>query len=99
LVANYEEILEPSAEKALYFSANLVLPPWLINKLPWRLNQLLKATTQNLRGICHQLIQDKKQLIAADKERHVDILTLLIKSNNFADEMLVDQLLTFLAAG
>lgn len=29
----------------------------------------------------------------------LDILSLLIKSNNFADDMLVDQLLTFLAAG
>ncbi len=32
-------------------------------------------------------------------EENVDILSLLIKSNNFADENLVDQLLTFLAAG
>jgi len=99
LVANYEEILEPTAEKALFFGANMIFPPKLIAKLPWKLNQTLKGTMSTLRGVCHQLLQEKKDLMKADKEQPVNILSLLIKSNNFDDEMLIDQLLTFLAAG
>lgn len=44
-------------------------------------------------------MKDKKMLLKQDCKNQVDILSLLIKSNDFSDEMLVDQLLTFLAAG
>jgi cytochrome P450 len=77
----------------------LFFPQRLIAALPWKLNARLKDTTSTLRSICRQLVQDKKQSIANEKDRDVDILSILIRSNNFADDMLVDQLLTFLAAG
>ncbi|KAH7391280.1 putative P450 monooxygenase [Cadophora sp. MPI-SDFR-AT-0126] len=99
LVANYEEILEPTAEKALFFGVNMLFSPMLVAKLPWKLNQRLKGTMSTLRGVCRQLLQEKKDLMRADKEQPINILSLLIKSNNFDDEMLIDQLLTFLAAG
>jgi len=99
LIENYNEILEPSSKKALYFDANFLFPPGLITILPWKLNQRLKATTAALRTICRELVQDKKATTKNQKEQHIDILSLLIRSNNFADEMLVDQLPTFLAAG
>jgi cytochrome P450 len=99
LLKNYEEILEPTTEKGIYFALNIVLPHRLIAMLPWRLNERLKVTTGMLRKFCLQLIRDKKQAIKAQGEDNIDILSLLIKSNDFADENLVDQLLTFLAAG
>ncbi|KAH6711565.1 putative P450 monooxygenase [Leptodontidium sp. MPI-SDFR-AT-0119] len=99
LVANYEEILEPTAEKALFFGANMIFPPRLIAKLPWKLNQTLAGTMKALRGVCQQLLQEKKDIMKGGKEQEVNILSLLIKSNNFDDDMLIDQLLTFLAAG
>ncbi|KAH8819241.1 putative P450 monooxygenase [Xylogone sp. PMI_703] len=99
LIKNYEELLEPTTEKAVYFTMNLIFTRRLVSMLPWKLNEVLKTTTTTLRGICGQLIRDKKQLSKAQPEEHIDILSLLIKSNNFADKMLVDQLLTFLAAG
>lgn len=99
LLKNYEEILEPTSEKAIYFAANLLLGQRLVRMLPWRLNGRLKTTTDTLRSFCLQLIRDKKEKIMKQGDENVDILSLLIKSNNFADENLVDQLLTFLAAG
>ncbi|PBP20304.1 putative cytochrome P450 [Diplocarpon rosae] len=100
LVANYEEILEPTAEKAMFFGMNLIFSPAFVKKLPWRLNQTLETTMGALRGVCQQLLQEKKGLLEKDdKEQTVNILSLLIKSNNFSDEMLIDQLLTFIAAG
>ncbi|KAK2627500.1 hypothetical protein QTJ16_003466 [Diplocarpon rosae] len=100
LVANYEEILEPTAEKAMFFGMNLIFSPAFVKKLPWRLNETLETTMGALRGVCQQLLQEKKGLLAKDdKEQTVNILSLLIKSNNFSDEMLIDQLLTFIAAG
>jgi cytochrome P450 len=99
LIDNYQAILEPSYEKGLYFAAFLTLPRGLVTRLPWKLNQKLIDATTALRTICRQLVWDKTEAVKSQKEQQIDILSLLIKSNNFADEMLVDQLLTFLAAG
>jgi len=99
LIDNYQEILEPSVEKGLYFALCLTLPRSLISKFPWRLNQRLETTTATLRTLCRQLLQEKTDLAKVSKEQPVDILSHLIRSNNFGDEMMVDQLLTFLAAG
>jgi cytochrome P450 len=99
LIDNYQEILEPSYEKGLYFAAATLLPRSVLAALPWKLNQRLDETTASLRRICRQLLRDKTDLAKASKEQSVDILSLLIKSNNFSDEMLVDEILTFLAAG
>jgi cytochrome P450 len=99
LIENYESILEPTIEKAIYFAANLLLPRKLVLMMPWGMNEKLETTTQNLRRICRQLVREKKALKESEKDQQVDILKLLIKSNDFSDDQLVDQLLTFLAAG
>jgi cytochrome P450 len=100
LIKMYEELLEPTREKGIYFALSII--PFgrrLVAMLPWRLNDRLKTTTGKLRKYCLDLIRDKKQNIKVESEEKFDILSLLIKSNNFSDENLVDQLLTFLAAG
>jgi cytochrome P450 len=99
LAKNYEEILEPTANKAAFFSAHLFLPRWLIARLPWSLNKSLKRTTGVVKRCTAQLIQDKKAVMKNQSENQVDILSILLKSNNFGDDMLGQQLLTFLAAG
>lgn len=99
LIELYEEILEPTSEKVAFFVCNLVFPQSLIAKLPWKLNDRLKKTTEALRNICHQLLLEKRDLIKTKGDDHFDILSTLIKSNDFSDDQLTDQLLTFLAAG
>jgi cytochrome P450 len=117
LVQNYEEILEPTSEKVIYFAVNIILTRQVVRWLPWKINERIKVTTTSielaltewmvdmywpfaaLRGICRQLVRDKRAAIKARGEDHIDILSTLIKSNNFHDDQLVDQLLTFLAAG
>ncbi|KAF2655821.1 cytochrome P450 [Lophiostoma macrostomum CBS 122681] len=99
LVKNYEEILEPTAEKGIYFVLHLIVPPWVIKALPWKLNERVRITTSNLKRICTEFVQEKKAKLKLESEESVDILSIMIRSNNFSDEGLVDQLLTFLAAG
>lgn len=99
LIANYEEILEPTPEKAAYFALHLIFPGWLITMLPWKLNERTRVTTGNLKRICTEFVKEKKSKMKHESTRDLDILSLMIRSNNFSDENLVDQLLTFLAAG
>lgn len=99
LIVNYEELLEPTSEKQWFFAAQIIGPATLIRRLPWKLNERVRVITTNLNNICLQLVRDKKALLKTEAEDHKDILSLLLRSNNFSDEQLVDQLLTFLAAG
>jgi cytochrome P450 len=95
----YEELLEPSREKIIFAALNLAFGFHIIKMLPWQLNKLFVYLTSSLDNICRDLIREKRHAIVQTKDDHFDILSLLIKSNNFDDEVLKDQLLTFLAAG
>jgi cytochrome P450 len=99
LVKNYEEILEPTREKAIYFISHLLFPSWLIAMLPWKINERVKITTGNVKRICTEFVVDRKAKMKHESEESRDILSIMIRSNNFSDENLVDQLLTFMAAG
>jgi cytochrome P450 len=95
----YEELLEPDREKIVYAALSLAIGNHIVKMLPWKLNKLFVYLTASLDNICRDLIRDKRQAIVQKGDDHFDILSLLIKSNDFDDEVLKDQLLTFLAAG
>ena len=99
LIQNYEEILEPTTEKVVYFALNILLGRSFVKWLPWKVNKRMRVTTTALRDICRELVRDKRALIKTHGAEQIDILSILIKSNDFSDDQLVDQLLTFLAAG
>lgn len=99
LIQNYEELLEPTVEKLTYFALQIIFPPALVHMLPWKINERVSAITKNLNTICTGLVKEKREALKSDSEEHLDILSVLIQSNNFSDQQLVDQLLTFLAAG
>lgn len=102
MIENYEEILEPTSEKGFYFLLHLIFPPWFIGMLPWKLNKRVVVTTTNLKRICGEFVAEKKAKMKLDgvaSEKDRDILSIMMRSNDFSDENLVDQLLTFMAAG
>ena len=100
LVQNYNKLLEPSHSNAIYFACNLVFPQWFIRALPWKKTRDLDETTGSLKSYCLDLVHERQDEIKAGRATDkMDILTLLIKSNDFKDTELADQMLTFLAAG
>lgn len=101
LIQNYEELLEPKREKTIYFLLQIIGPAKLISYLPWHINRRFHILTASLSRICQDLVVAKKRAIEKDRESpdNLDILSVLIKSNNFSDRELSEQMLTFLAAG
>ncbi|KAA8619194.1 CypX Cytochrome P450 [Pyrenophora tritici-repentis] len=102
LVKNFEEILQPTSEKAFFLVLHVIFPGWFIRKLPWSLNKRVDITTGNLRRITTEFVREKKanmKVQGPENQPSRDILSIMIRSNNFSDINLVDQLLTFLAAG
>ncbi len=104
LARTYDSILDPKkGSLILYFAVNMFLPPWFVQRLPWKMNQMVGEAAANLRVICRKLVAQKKVTMDEEKEvegkNQVDILAVLMRSGAFTDDGLVDQLLTFLAAG
>jgi cytochrome P450 len=99
LIQNYEEILEPTTEKVIFFTTQIVGPAKLVRKLPWKVVDRFDITTAAVTRICKDLVREKKAAFKEKGKRDLDILSVLIESNNFSDEQLADQMLTFLAAG
>ncbi|CAG9990065.1 unnamed protein product [Clonostachys byssicola] len=95
----YEALLEPTREKLVFAMLSLALGLPFVRLIPWKMNDLFNYLTGSLNDICRPMIQEKRVAITEKEDDHSDILSLLIKSNNFSDEALKDQLLTFLAAG
>ncbi|KFA69086.1 hypothetical protein S40285_08235 [Stachybotrys chlorohalonatus IBT 40285] len=95
----YEELLEPSSEKLAYAFLSFIIGIPAVRFIPWRMNGVFRRLTTSLSSICMNMIQDKRAAIFKNHDSHFDILSLLIKSGNFSDIELKDQLLTFLAAG
>jgi cytochrome P450 len=95
----YEQLLDPAMEKLAFALSCITFDRELIRWIPWKMNNLFNYLTSSLSDICADLIKDKREAIVKKADDHFDILSLLIKSDNFSDTELKDQLLTFLAAG
>lgn len=99
LAKTYNRLLKPSKQAQLLGLLQMFLPGWLVNLLPTKRNSTVHEASQTVRGVCRDLIAAKKQKLAAKALDDVDILSVALESGGFTDEDLVDQMMTFLAAG
>lgn len=100
LIANFEEITNPSTEKVIYFALNILGLGKIVRLLPWRMNKLADAISANLYNTCSNLVDQKRQeLTTAEPDAQKDILSHLMNSTSLNHQQLVDQFLTILSAG
>ena len=96
-------ILEPTKEKMAFLAINFILPQWFAKRIPWRLNQVVDNEVGYLRDLCRDIVHEKRASLneskATSAELEADILGSMMLSGDFTDDELVDQMLTFLAAG
>lgn len=96
-------ILEPSREKLIFLGVNFILPQWFARRIPWRLNRVFDQESGFLRAVCHDIVREKREALKSHKvdteEVEADILGTIMLRGEFSDDELVDQMLTFLAAG
>ncbi|ORY70954.1 cytochrome P450 [Pseudomassariella vexata] len=97
LVKSFNEIT--GDHMLLYFVMSMWLSFEFVQKLPWSKNTIFKDNPLNMKSICHRLIREKREALRKDPDEPVDILSNLIRTDNFFDNELADQLLTFLVAG
>ena len=84
----------------LFVILMLVAPQWVWERLRGTPYARIANAQKQLRIEIRALIQEKKQLIKEGKsEQQKDIIAIIMRSGDFSDDYLVNQLLTFLAAG
>lgn len=100
LVQTYQFLFKPKPPAKLMVFFGTVVPTWLLYRLPLKRNQVVDEAARAIKKVCRDLIREKKEKMIANKERtDVDILSVAMESGQFTEENLVDQLMTFLAAG
>lgn len=99
LNVTYRTVFKPSKGAAFLGMLNLLLPGWFVRNLPVKRNGEVEACVKVIRAECLSLIRDKKARMEKGKLEDLDILSVALESGAFSDDNLVDQLMTFLAAG
>jgi cytochrome P450 len=98
LNTTYRLVFQPGNNARLLQRLSLFIPPSFLNKLPIKRNIEVQKAREIIRRTCFALVEEKKEKLKkgiTDK----DILSVAIESGGFDDEDLVNQLMTFLAAG
>ncbi|KAF1952980.1 cytochrome P450 [Byssothecium circinans] len=99
LNVTYRTIFSPGRGQRAMQLASIVLPEWLLRALPLKRNDEMKDAIKTIQRVSLALIQHKKAKLEKGSRTDVDILSVALESGNFTDDDLVNQLMTFLAAG
>jgi len=109
----YQTIFKPNRQARFLGLLSQFIPFWLLRSLPVKRNAQISEAKTFLRRTCMNIIQEKRaKMEAADTAAsgkqdpdappstgETDILSVALRSRFFTDDNLVDQLMTFLAAG
>jgi len=95
----YQKVFKPTRQAQILGILQLILPARLLDLLPVKRNHDVHSAAHIIRATCADLIREKRQRQALKEPTDLDILSVALESGYFSDENLVDQLMTFLAAG
>ncbi|KAI8222278.1 Cytochrome P450 monooxygenase FUM15 [Colletotrichum sp. SAR 10_99] len=95
----YQHVFKPSRQAQVLAVLGLLLPGPLVHALPFRRNGDIAKAAQTIRATCRELIREKKAKLERKQLTDIDILSVALESGGFSEDNLVDQMMTFLAAG
>ena len=101
LATDYARGFTPSKSAQKYRMLALFLPPWLLDRLPLKRNQDLRAAVTAVQDCVGNVIEQKGlSLDGQEKQAGNDIIGILMKEGNVRDKQtLVNQAMTISAAG
>ncbi|KAF2434205.1 cytochrome P450 [Tothia fuscella] len=95
----YRDIFQPTRGGQILGLLGAFLPGWVIQNLPIKRTKQIQQARKIIRKVCFDLIAKKRVKLEKGESTDKDILSVSIQSGGFSDEDLVNQLMTFLAAG
>ena len=98
--ATYRNVFSPSRQRRIMAIMGLFLPQWFLRALPVAYNNEIVESSNTIKEVCRELIRKKKEKLDQKEKRvDADILSVALESGGFSEEDLVNQMMTFLAAG
>ncbi|PYH91074.1 cytochrome P450 monooxygenase [Aspergillus ellipticus CBS 707.79] len=107
LAHHYHRIMHtpPTALEKFLFVIGLITGTagWVMD-LPLERNRILDESSAFIRNVARQMIREAREASSKDEKSHkttdaIDIISVAVESAAFTEEELVDQMMTFLAAG
>jgi cytochrome P450 len=95
----YRNVFQPSGTAQILGLLQFFIPNSILRVLPLKRNDDLLAASQVARETSRQLIQAKKEKMEKKETLPPDIISIALESGGFTEEQLVDNMMTFLAAG
>ncbi|KAK1451701.1 cytochrome P450 [Colletotrichum melonis] len=95
----YQHVFKPSRQAQVLAVLGLLLPGNLVHHLPLQRNGDIAKAANTIRATCRELIREKKEKLERKQLTDIDILSVALESGCFTEDNLVDQMMTFLAAG
>lgn len=99
LSRTYRTVFKPSRQARILGVLNLFFPAWFVKRIPMKRNGEIEAAAAIIRTTCRNLIRAQKEKLEKNVLTDVDILSVALESGGFTEDNLVDQMMTFLAAG
>lgn len=110
LYVTYSKLFKPNRTARILGMLSILIPQWFLAVIPIQRNSDLITASKFIKDLCRDMIRTKKAKLAAaetnaggkdieDTAAGIDILSVALASGGFSDENLVDQMMTFLAAG
>lgn len=95
----YQTVFSPGRSAKILSLIGLFVPIWIMRRIPVKRNGEIEHASKVIRNVCQEIIDSKKENMARGESKGVDILSVAMESGGFKDDNLIDQLMTFLAAG
>ncbi|PWY95015.1 cytochrome P450 [Aspergillus sclerotioniger CBS 115572] len=100
LMRAYSLVFHSSKRSIFLAILRLFFPGWLVDWLPLRRNKDIQDAARTIRGVCAELIrQESEHLRDSGALDNRNILSVALQNGGFSEDHLIDQLMTFLAAG
>lgn len=95
----YRTVFAPNRQAQILGLLSFFIPGWIIARLPLKRNDDMMAASKLARNTSRQLVRQKKEKLAAKEKMEPDIISIALESGTLSEDKLVDNMMTFLAAG
>lgn len=95
----YRSVFSPSKQAQILGLLSFFVPGWIVERLPLKRNDDIMAASNIARETSRRLIQQKKRKLEQKEKMDPDIISIALESGVFSEDKLVDNMMTFLAAG
>ncbi|THC94055.1 hypothetical protein EYZ11_006464 [Aspergillus tanneri] len=97
----YRQVFEPTRLFQFFSLLKLVIPAWVVRRIPIQQNREIMRAVDRVRETCRQLVHAQREEIARKDTSRTDLLSHILRRSGAAldEAAAVDQMMTFLAAG